>query len=213
MKKLLPFLSLLTFLFLTFSALADGVLMYDVKSSTIIMIGEIYDGEFQEFVQLYSSIRPAPQKVFVDGPGGNFLAGVNIGVFIHDNGLDTYTGHGCFSSCANIWLGGKNRYRPWLSEIGIHLPFDPYVGSTDFATVALNVYYYAKIGLDYSIVDDIVNERLEHGLDVLNISKYMKNDYVHGILIKSKLYASDQYSYYMEPFDFVFDTRGKEIKK
>ena len=172
------FYSTLFFLSLASSSFALQIqapapfIQYDQVHNAIILSSETYVGEFKDFVELWDRLVLKPDKVFMDGPGGSFSEAVDIGLFIHDNGLDTYAGKSCMSSCAYMFLAGKHKYEIWASEIGLHPPYDPSNDIADSFSFGALGWYFGEIGVPLRIMGDISENYKEHGIDLYSAEKY-----------------------------------------
>jgi hypothetical protein len=66
-----------------------------------------------------------PALVFLDSPGGQLAAALEIGLIIKRRGFSTLVDHTrCQSACALIWLAGKHRYMTSSSMLGFHASTD-----------------------------------------------------------------------------------------
>ncbi len=93
------------------------------KNFWIISIdGEIVFNDDLKFKQLVAKNKISNAAVFLASPGGNMLAGLDIGFQIHNYGFRTWVPDGlyCQSICAVIWMGGDTRYSSSSSHIGFH---------------------------------------------------------------------------------------------
>lgn len=63
--------------------------------------------------------------VFLEGPGGNLSAGIEIGTRIRLRGYRTVVapGKACASACAVAWLGGSARHMDVTAAIGFHAAY------------------------------------------------------------------------------------------
>jgi hypothetical protein len=79
------------------------------ECATILITGAIAASDGDEFVKRTEDVSTA--RVDLSSVGGELLAGLEIGEQIHARGFDTNVpaGNICASSCADIWLAGKNR--------------------------------------------------------------------------------------------------------
>jgi hypothetical protein len=121
--------------------------------------------EFDDFKTFHALIEQNQIKVAVvalNSRGGNLLAGLFIGLDIHDYEFATYVGDDtfCASVCASIWLAGKMRYVSSTSHIGFHQPYikdrrGRLIAQPD--GVALFKQYYARIGIPKPAADFMVS--------------------------------------------------------
>jgi PQQ-dependent catabolism-associated CXXCW motif protein len=95
----------------------------EVHGTTVYASGPVED-DYGKFLDAFS--KPTVDTVvFVNSPGGDLNTGMKIGRLIADKGFKTVTAGTCISSCAIMFMGGKDRtfsdaFRPVLTYIGIH---------------------------------------------------------------------------------------------
>lgn len=99
--------------------IAYGAFLHDtIAPNALFLVGEISPSESFE---LRRAMRDhAIQLVVTASPGGNLYEGLQIAAIIQDNGIGTFVPAtaSCESSCANVFLGGKNRLVE--GELGVH---------------------------------------------------------------------------------------------
>jgi ATP-dependent protease ClpP protease subunit len=79
-----------------------------VPGWTVIQVyGVITEGDFDTFVRYTENVDPAATLVIVTGPGGHLLAGIGMGLRVHEKKLIVGVMGMCYSSCALIWIGGE----------------------------------------------------------------------------------------------------------
>jgi hypothetical protein len=82
------------------------------------------DYHFHEDVTLFSNVADRQKNaiVFLEGPGGKLRTALEIGLAINQRGFSTAVADGamCNSSCALVWLGGKERFMGKDAIIGFH---------------------------------------------------------------------------------------------
>ncbi len=91
---------------------------HDELPKVLFLLGEVKSGDSFE---LRRAMRDHEiELVVVASPGGNLYEGLQIASILNDRGVSTYIPEGtnCESSCAHIFLGGRNRMA--LGEIGVH---------------------------------------------------------------------------------------------
>ncbi|HZP21786.1 MAG TPA: hypothetical protein VFB16_16470 [Bauldia sp.] len=92
--------------------------------TTIYVEGPISSGDDRKFAD--AAIQAAQDAVVVlNSPGGDLLAGIEIGKAIHLKGFPTRVSDGssCASVCALAWLGGRPRMMARGSKVGFHAAF------------------------------------------------------------------------------------------
>ena len=100
---------------------AEITLLSDkINNRPVIRIsGEIQAGDEKKFGDLAVSVQDG--IVLLDGPGGQLLAGLEIGRIIRLRGYATaVVEEYCYSSCALAWLAGQPRYFSGNPRIGFH---------------------------------------------------------------------------------------------
>ena len=86
-------------------SVGDAHIRYD-GSCRIFIAGRIEHVDYGKFVDATKNIR-GKATVFLDSPGGNLDAGLNIGRLIKEKRWSTSVVSGkCASSCGLIWLAG-----------------------------------------------------------------------------------------------------------
>lgn len=124
--------------------------------SAIVVMGQILDGDQARFADIALTMPNA--VVVLDSPGGNLVAGIEIGRAIHLKGYATTVAKGdtCASACAIAWLGGRKRSLFPGARVGFHAAYyKDAAGKTVTASVgnALAGAYLNQIGLpDRAIV-------------------------------------------------------------
>jgi hypothetical protein len=110
--------------------------------------------------------RHAPRVVEIEGPGGDFLSAVQIGVIIKSQGLRTHAIGECLSSCSYIWMAGAPMIADEGVTIGIHLPFAdsavPYAGPK-WLPYALHGWYLGRLGMSVEMMEAFYIEATDYG--------------------------------------------------
>lgn len=96
--------------------------------AVVLIEGEFSRGDNDVFVQKVLSFKHA--MVVFDSPGGNLLAGLEIGRAVRLKGFETYVPAGsfCSSACALAWLGGTSRFISRTGRIGFHAAYNAEAG-------------------------------------------------------------------------------------
>ena len=87
-------------------------------------------------------------QVYLNSPGGNLFAGMELGRLLRKEGFDTTVGKegsakydsqpgGCYSACVLAYLGGYFRYSKKGSQLGVHRFSTPISKSTDLDTAQI----------------------------------------------------------------------------
>src|SRR5262249_54804640 len=115
---------------------------------------EFQAGDDKKFVDVALGISSA--IVVFQSPGGNLLAGIEIGRAIHLKGFGTYVPDDieCASACALAWLGGRVRLMGAQGRVGFHAVYvngngQPNVSSAGNALVGA---YLNQLGLPTSAI-------------------------------------------------------------
>jgi hypothetical protein len=86
----------------------------------IFVAGDLALGDKKKFIDVALSSGNA--VVVLQSPGGNLIAGIEIGRAIHLKGFATYVPDNiqCATACALAWLGGRARYMSNNGRVGFH---------------------------------------------------------------------------------------------
>jgi hypothetical protein len=125
----------------------------------IFISGEIKPYDHAKFFDLTKNLLPTTNDIFNDhfvnlnSPGGNLVAGLNIGLRIHENQWDTKvsSGNECSSVCGMMWLAGRFNYVRTDSFIGFHAAYNSN-GNVSSSGNALAGAYLHEIGLNYQAI-------------------------------------------------------------
>lgn len=116
----------------------------------VVLSGEIDKGAPARVAQALQQVGNDGADVYLDSPGGNLFAGMQIGRILRKVGANTHIGNlvadnehqfggrpvpkpvpgGCYSACALAFLGGQYRFVMEGAEYGVHR-FSSAVGSAD----------------------------------------------------------------------------------
>ena len=104
-----PVAVLVTLFLVAIPAKADVALWpRPVPGWTVIQVyGVIEVGDLATFQRYTENVDPAATLVIVTGPGGNLLAGIGMGILVHQKKLTVGVMGMCTSSCALMWIGGE----------------------------------------------------------------------------------------------------------
>jgi hypothetical protein len=86
----------------------------------IFVVGDLTLGDENKFINV--ALSSANAIVAFQSPGGNLIAGIEIGKAIHLKGFATFVPDNvlCASACALAWLGGRIRYMSNTARVGFH---------------------------------------------------------------------------------------------
>lgn len=121
MEALRIALLMISFSFGCFPVMAAKIETRSTKAGTAIIIeGELQPNDQKSFHDKVLGLDSG--FVFFDSPGGNLLAGIEIGKAIRLKGLSTFVLDDalCASACALAWLGGKTRFAGSQARIAFH---------------------------------------------------------------------------------------------
>lgn len=103
---LILFLLLITFYLLK----PDPWVYSSTKKNQIRYSGKISFEGYEKLVKVYEEAKTKPTKLNITSSGGDGLAGILIGRFVQDKGLDVQVPRHCGSSCANyVFPAGKQK--------------------------------------------------------------------------------------------------------
>ena len=111
-------------------------------------------------------INGVPDVVEIEGPGGDFLSAVRIGVTIKDHGIRTHATGRCFSSCAYIWIAGSQMLADEDASIDIHLPevgASADSGEQQWLDRALLGWYLGRLDLSIEMMEAFLIEATDFG--------------------------------------------------
>jgi hypothetical protein len=92
----------------------------DDGADIIAVTGHLLSGDEKKFIDVALPSQKA--LVVFQSPGGNLLAGIEIGKAIHLKGFATLVPDNveCASACALAWLGGRIRFLSDKGRVGFH---------------------------------------------------------------------------------------------
>jgi len=122
-----------------------------------------------------------PRVIEIQGPGGDMLSAVRMGVIIHERYLKTHAVGRCLSACAYVWIAGLKMLADEGVEISNHLPvamagLDE--GMPDRKTVAIFGWYLGKLNISVEMMSAFLDEAARAGrdgndyFDMLAFAKY-----------------------------------------
>jgi len=161
----------------------------------IVAQGEIDNGSAQNFLDFVRASLPGGELhgiVLLDSPGGHVVAAMELGETIRRLGMaiivarpggrglaQLYAGR-CYSACVYALMGGKKRWVPPQSRVGVHRMF----------TYSMN----------FSLVDGFVSERnLDDGEMRLRLSRYSRAMGVSPAVIDLAEHTSPDYLRLLTP--------------
>ncbi len=193
LKQRLPFLVCIAGLFLSLSASAGDTLHVRVERPdlmklanknpawNIVLTGVIDRDAPSRVAEALARAGDDGADVYLSSPGGNLLAGMEIGRIIRRAGANTYLGvlemepspdlegvefanvvqGSCYSACALAFLGGVYRYGATSSKYGVHrfytkqAPSDKDFDAAQVLSAAVAA-YIREMGADPKLFDLVV---------------------------------------------------------
>ena len=122
--------------------------------------------------------RHKPRIVEIEGPGGDFLSAVRIGVIIHERYMWTYAVGECRSACAFIWIAGLHMLADEGVEIANHLPAPSPEEHPNHRGIALLGWYLGKLNISVDMMDAFLDRATGFGtvpnqyFDMLEFAQY-----------------------------------------
>jgi hypothetical protein len=137
----------------------------------IFVVGDLTLGDEKKFVN--AALSSGNAIVVFQSPGGNLIAGIEIGKAIHLKGFSTFVPETvqCASACALAWLGGRVRYMSNTARVGFHAVYVDKGGQAAVSSAgnALVGAYLNQLGLPTSAIIYITNASPQ-GMQWLNFT-------------------------------------------
>ena len=184
----------------------DGIKVLNMNNSwNIILEGEIDSDAPARVAEALKKVGSDGADVYISSPGGNLLAGMQIGRMLREAGANTYIGTlisdpsqkiignlvgvkympgYCLSACTFAFIGGVYRYSIEGSEFGVHR-FSSSSGSTSVDLDAAQIMsaavgaYIREMDVDPSLFDLMVQEGKD-GIRVLSNSDMTRLNVVNN---------------------------------
>jgi hypothetical protein len=148
----------------------------------IFAVGELTLGDENKFINVALSTGNA--IVVFQSPGGNLVAGIEIGKAIHLKGFSTFVPDTvqCASACALAWLGGRVRFMSNTARVGFHAVYVDDGGQAAISSAgnALVGAYLNQLGLSASAIIYITGAPPQ-GMQWLNFADAQR----HGIDVRA----------------------------
>ena len=125
--------------------------------------------------------KHSPRIVEIEGPGGDVLSAVRIGVIIHERYMWTHAIGSCRSACAYIWIAGLHMLADEGVEIASHLPvaaYGTFEGQPHQRGIALFGWYLGKLNISIDMMTAFLDAATEQGtrpnqyFDMLAFAEY-----------------------------------------
>jgi hypothetical protein len=125
----------------------------DNNGCSVFLAGEIKSGDDKKFHRIVAPLPNTPILVWLQSPGGDVVAGINIGEEIHARRFDTAVINYCASVCGLIWLAGTNRVVDETAHIGFHAAYDASDGQVSPEANAWIGAYLSHLGFSYTTIE------------------------------------------------------------
>ena len=124
----------------------------DAGNEFIVIDGPIVDGDYNNFVKVFSQ-HPKAALVVLNSNGGVVYDGIKIGMLIRQSDLNTMIVNDgvCFSICAAIFFSGKQKFIQERSNLGVHSASDA-TGKRAEDINAMIGWYFGMLGYDLGLV-------------------------------------------------------------
>lgn len=153
-----------------------------IGADVIFVVGDLALGDEKKFTN--AALSNDNGIVVFQSPGGNLIAGIEIGKAIHLKGFSTFVADTvqCASACALAWLGGRVRYMSNTARVGFHTVYTENGGQDAISSAgnALVGAYLNELGLPQSAIKSITDTPPE-GMQWLNFTDVQNN----GIDVRS----------------------------
>ena len=108
--------------------------------------------------------RNKPRIIELEGPGGDLLSTMRIGVIIHERHISTHAIGPCRSACAYMWMAGLHMLADEGVEISNHLPV-PLVsdGRPNQQGIALFGWYLGKLNISIEMMEAFLEAATGNG--------------------------------------------------
>jgi hypothetical protein len=176
----------------------------------IFIVGDLRHGDEARFINV--AINSGNAIVFFQSPGGNLLAGIEIGKAIRLKGFATFVPGRvqCASACALAWLGGRVRYMSNTARVGFHAAYvdaggQPAVSSAGNALVGA---YLNQLGLPAAAIIFITAAPPE-GIQWLNFSDSQR----YGIDVREFDLPLQSTAAPSSPVNESFSSQTRSVKK
>jgi hypothetical protein len=113
---------------------------------SVFVTGKIEPGDNERFRWSVASLSDRNVVVWLTSPGGNIVAGLDIGKQIRARRFATFVDDSCASVCGLMWLAGDRRMVVRTAHIGFHAAYDGSTGEVSSAGNALVGAYLNFLG-------------------------------------------------------------------
>jgi hypothetical protein len=136
----------------TFTVYRDHCNGGEAGCLTLVMAGNIELNDGGKFLELMFKEKPTKMVMVLRSEGGDVVSGLQIGRHLKANGYSTYVDKDalCASSCATIWLAGKNKNVHETAQIAFHAAYvlskdGRYYKESGMGNAVIGA-YYAELG-------------------------------------------------------------------
>jgi hypothetical protein len=140
--------------------------------NTISVVGEILPGDDNKLRNTAGNLKDA--TILFKSPGGDVVASINMGEFIHERRFATLVSERCSSGCALAWLAGSPRMILSGAHVGFHAAFFKESRQVSSAGNAVVGAYLARLGFNYDAIRYLTEAapHLMEWLAPVNASQY-----------------------------------------
>jgi hypothetical protein len=165
----------------------------------LLIKGQFLKGDAQHDVTTFATlaaIQKKPAIVFLESTGGIIGTAIRIGQIIHEYGFSTAVADEtvCTSSCAIIWLAGKERFIATTSHVGFHASYKAENHEVSSSGNAIVGAYLYEIGLRDPATIVYVTEASPQSMTWLTINDAMH----HGIAARAFSLSQNEWSWAKE---------------
>ena len=169
------------------------------------ILGPIQSGDYNRLVTMTNHFPYGSVVLFLNSQGGVAYEGMAMGEYVHSKGFVTVVTpvDECYSSCAIIWAGGKQKIASFPdSKIGFHALYD---GNTGEQVGAPNAQLGAILGRwgysDRAIV--FMTDKGPQELNLLDANKAYKYNIIYTDFANLVIPSVNQTRYSLTPYDVV----------
>jgi len=133
------------------------------EGTTLFASGPVVGDDFVRFKTAFAE-GGLQRVVFVNSPGGDLWAGLQVGRMIRDAGLETRVSGHCHSACSVMFLGGRDRrfatgHPPRATMIGLHGPHNRATRAV-MTEAAPQIYAFYRLQMGERFDSRIINQAL-----------------------------------------------------
>jgi hypothetical protein len=182
----------------------------------MLVKGQFLKDDYTKDTTLFA-VLAAYQKnavVFLEGPGGKLITALQIGLIINQRGFSTAVADGdkCVSSCALIWLGGKERLMGNNSYLGFHAASDSRAKPEELKASsvgnAMIGAYLAQVGIKEIETIAFLTYYPPQSMQQLTLSNAIR----YHISAKAFSFSQDEWSWAQHELEIAAASKGQPAK-